>query len=762
MKSFTTAAAVAAFAGLASAKHCQELTVPVTISARNGKYDQAKLTPHNNIDVTNFILLQSRQGTNYSQTALEGYQTVSGTYNIAATYCSPDSGSASTVQVLTHGIGFDRSYWDSPYANGNYSYVNQATSRGYATFAFDRLGIGHSSHGEPVNEIQVLLEVAALKSLTDKIRAGSIQGVPKYGKVIHIGHSFGSAETYALTAMYPDVSDGIGLTGFSQNGTFLPYFLLGGNFVQANKNPALATYVDGYLAPADASAVQTNFFAPGDFDPNILQFATQTGQPVTIGELLTIGGSTGSMNPFKGPVLIVTGEYDVPYCGGNCLAAPTGYNSIPETSKKYLPNASPFKVDIIKGAGHGLNYQYTHTTTYNDILSFFEQNGLAAAGSGKSSQVQPPAGKPPGGMGGNWGTSAGGAAVSQIKDGQPQVGTGKPIQQITDGQVQNPTGKPIQQISDGQIQNPTGKPIQQISDGQIQNPTGKPIQQISDGQIQNPTGKPIQQISDGQIQNPTGKPIQQISDGQIQNPTGTPIQQITDGQVQVKPTGSPVQQISDGQPQVHTGTPVQQISDGQVQQPTGKPIQQISDGQVQQPTGKPIQQISDGQVQQPTGSPVQQISDGQVQQPTGKPIQQISDGQPQNPTGSPVQQISDGQVQQPTGKPIQQISDGQPQNPTGSPVQQISDGQVQQPTGKPIQQISDGQPQNPTGSPVQQISDGQVEQPTGKPIQQISDGQPQNPTGTPVQQIPDGQPQNPTGKPVQQISDGQVQQTKTA
>lgn len=58
-----------------------------------------------------------------------------------------------------------------------------------------------SSHGEPVNEIQVYLEIAALKSLTDKIRAGSIPSVPNFGKVIHIGHSFGSVQTYALTAM---------------------------------------------------------------------------------------------------------------------------------------------------------------------------------------------------------------------------------------------------------------------------------------------------------------------------------------------------------------------------------------------------------------------------------------------------------------------------------------------------------------------------------------------------------------------------------
>lgn len=88
-----------------------------------------------------------------------------------------------------------------PDNNYNYSYVNQATAKGYATFAFDRLGIGMSSHGEPVDEIQTALEVAALKSLTDKIRAGSIPSVPKFGKVIHIGHSFGSVQTYALTAM---------------------------------------------------------------------------------------------------------------------------------------------------------------------------------------------------------------------------------------------------------------------------------------------------------------------------------------------------------------------------------------------------------------------------------------------------------------------------------------------------------------------------------------------------------------------------------
>ena len=87
--------------------------------------------------------------------------------------------------------------------------------------------------------------------------------------------------------MYPDISDGIGLTGFSQNGSFVPFFLLGGNFIEANNVAAFSSLPDGYLAAGDKSAVQTNFFAPGDFDPAILTYAYKTGQPVTVGELLT-------------------------------------------------------------------------------------------------------------------------------------------------------------------------------------------------------------------------------------------------------------------------------------------------------------------------------------------------------------------------------------------------------------------------------------------------------------------------------------------
>ena len=54
-------------------------------------------------------------------------------------------------------------------------------------------------------------------------------------------------------------------------------------------------------------------------------------------------------------------------------------NVLSQTSKANFKNACPFKVSIIKGAGHGLNFQYTAPETYKTILDFFVQNGVGPA-----------------------------------------------------------------------------------------------------------------------------------------------------------------------------------------------------------------------------------------------------------------------------------------------------------------------------------------------------------------------------------------------
>lgn len=99
---------LAALVATGAAKKCINQTVPVKISSRNGVFNLA--VPQTNLDAAEFVLNMTQQGRNYTETALTGYNTVSGTYNISTQFCMPSqsNGTHPTVQVLTHGIGFDK------------------------------------------------------------------------------------------------------------------------------------------------------------------------------------------------------------------------------------------------------------------------------------------------------------------------------------------------------------------------------------------------------------------------------------------------------------------------------------------------------------------------------------------------------------------------------------------------------------------------------------------------------------------------------
>ncbi|POS70268.1 hypothetical protein DHEL01_v211339 [Diaporthe helianthi] len=299
--------ALLALASLSSARRCTDLTVEVPVVARNAFFNIR--APTNNIEVTDFILNYTRQGYNFTNDLLQGYSQWNKAYNVFATYCEPDKGPSDTVQLLTHGIGFDRGYWDVDINDFNYSYTQVANDEyGYSTFAWDRLGIGRSEHGHAFNEIQSFLEIGALNALTQQLRNGSIKGISKsFNKVVHVGHSFGSILSYSLEVLHPNASDGLVLTGFSHVSEYKPYFALGSNFVLAKSLEPFKDYEDGYLANGSPSGVQTDYFATGSFDPALLDLAVKWGKPVAIGELLTFAGASTEPNPLKGPVMIITG-----------------------------------------------------------------------------------------------------------------------------------------------------------------------------------------------------------------------------------------------------------------------------------------------------------------------------------------------------------------------------------------------------------------------------------------------------------------------
>ncbi|CAG8163220.1 unnamed protein product [Penicillium salamii] len=369
--------------GIVTAKTCFNATVEVDISARNGVFDKIK-TPETNLDATTFALASTKTGTNITEEALSGYATVGGRYNISTQYCMPKNSASGdhTLQILTHGMGFDKTYWDLPYHNFNYSYVDYVLSRGYHTFSYDRLGIGKSTHGDAKNEIQSFLEIEALAELTRKVREGSVEGVSKPSKIVHVGHSFGSAQTVALSAMYPDLSDALVLTGFSASIASMPVFLSGANFQQAKLNhppgcPSTPrpSYSSGYLVNSDIGTNKFLFFYPGNFDEEILSYAEQNKQPMTVGELMTMTGLPTS-SAFTGAVYVIDGENDIAFCGGACSYTTDSSASIPAGVKAVFPKASAFSAYIQPNTGHGINLHYNSTAAYKQINDFLGAQGL--------------------------------------------------------------------------------------------------------------------------------------------------------------------------------------------------------------------------------------------------------------------------------------------------------------------------------------------------------------------------------------------------
>ncbi|KAH7170033.1 Alpha/Beta hydrolase protein [Dactylonectria macrodidyma] len=370
-------AALLGFLALGSARKCKDIMVPVSLTAENAVFNIEP--PMTKIGVTSLFLNMAQQGRDYSSVIQTGTKTVSGDYKLAATYCEPDSGPGKELQIMTHGVGFDRRYWDFPHNNYNYSYVERAVDEhGYSTLTWDRLGIGASSKGHPIDEIQVFLELAALRELTVQATTGKIAGAStRFDRVVHIGHSFGSVMTYALANMYPELTDAIVLTGFSHVFSFLPNFLLGNNFIPVKDSLILAArYPAGYVAPASTSSMQINFFGDGDFDPSMLNLSFLMGQPAAPAELLTVGAPLGTKNTYTGPVMVITGERDLPFCGSDCYATDSVDSNLPsllDASKAFFPSASRFNATVVPGAGHGLNYGYSHTFTFNAILDFLSE-----------------------------------------------------------------------------------------------------------------------------------------------------------------------------------------------------------------------------------------------------------------------------------------------------------------------------------------------------------------------------------------------------
>lgn len=193
-----------------SDRSCAEFMLPVKVTAHSAIYDVPQV--NNNIEAVAYAV-QRDTWSNHFQVIKN--TTISGTYDISVQLCIPPEGSKKDhLQVATHGLVFDKRYWDAPINPLEYSYVENALNAGYSVLTYDRLGTGKSGKPDPYTVVSATLDLEILREISEMARSGDIMSHVKsdqidtkqtFNKLIHVGHSFGSFLTWALlTSKFSD------------------------------------------------------------------------------------------------------------------------------------------------------------------------------------------------------------------------------------------------------------------------------------------------------------------------------------------------------------------------------------------------------------------------------------------------------------------------------------------------------------------------------------------------------------------------------
>ncbi|KAK7432913.1 hypothetical protein QQZ08_000384 [Neonectria magnoliae] len=292
------------------AKQCIQLDVPVEVSATNFQYETSRID--SNIDATGWLWDMYTWSHPTGEAIITGTIEVHEEFTIGAQLCVPHgSNKSSILQIASHGLAFDKRYWDVSSNPEQHNYVDAALGKGYSILTYDRIGTGGSTKPDAYTIMQSPTEVEVLKELTKLARSGKLiessriksdKNIRSYkpSKIVHL-------------------SDGAILTGFilgSHLGdTKTPEF--GYEFAPANDARRFGDRPSGYMVQATESNVQRIFLQKGTFDPEVLRYTESIKNTVTVGEILSGGLQLAHpAKTYKGPVQC---DEVMPHCS-RCVA----------------------------------------------------------------------------------------------------------------------------------------------------------------------------------------------------------------------------------------------------------------------------------------------------------------------------------------------------------------------------------------------------------------------------------------------------------
>lgn len=271
-----------------------------------------------------------------------------------------------TVQLLVHGATYTHLYWNFPYGNGYYSYVDAATAAGYATFDIDRIGAGNSSH-PPSTGLDLAAGAVALHDAVTALRSGAVDG-HAFRHVIAVGHSIGSVEIWLEAARYHDV-DAVIVTG-ALHALSPDIGALEGDLYPAAGDPAFAgSGLDpGYLTTLPGTRGSL-FYNPATTNPAVVtvdEASKGVTTPAELGGAAVILSEPPSQQPSSQitvPVLSVVGEDDNLFCTGVTAYNCASQKSVRSFESQFYSPAAHLRLVVIPGTGHDLALSTTAPLT---------------------------------------------------------------------------------------------------------------------------------------------------------------------------------------------------------------------------------------------------------------------------------------------------------------------------------------------------------------------------------------------------------------
>ncbi|KAF2114418.1 Alpha/Beta hydrolase protein [Lophiotrema nucula] len=363
---------------------CQTLNLSITASARNWKFppytNAGKPTPFLSW-LTSFNASEAPK------------HTVSGTYRISATYCTPSvkiMEREDTIQLLLHGLGSNKKYWsgnDFPNSTfpGQYSWIYHATNQGFSTLAIDNLGSGDSERPDPVQAVQGPLQIEIIKNIIHQLKqknGGLTPDKKTFKKVVMVAHSKGSLTARAIAVQYPDSgADAYILTSTSSNLVGINTFIgltepLPASTVWPTRFPSLDP---AYVAISKDALRDTVYPSDGFFDPAMLAWDESRPYVFAAGEVAA--PSANDTTSFCGPVLVITGREDAIVCSQAANITATlpdcgvGKTSNPGLTKERFPNAK-FEVFVPEHTAHNYVFGYEAGKSFAAATQFLSDNGF--------------------------------------------------------------------------------------------------------------------------------------------------------------------------------------------------------------------------------------------------------------------------------------------------------------------------------------------------------------------------------------------------